>query len=119
MDPSFPREPVCGAVLVLWSRQRRAVAVRIVIAGGHGAPRTTRRQNWRRAATKSNIHFYLLYIEDSVFPLLRLLLYLLLQHPLLCHGMIGHWSEVTHPSAKHNTDCLTAVILRELVFPTW
>ena len=24
-----------------------------------------------------------------------------------------------HPSAKHNTDCLIAVILRELVFPTW
>ena len=26
---------------------------------------------------------------------------------------------VTHPSANHGPSCLTSVILRELVFPTW
>ena len=37
-------------------------------------------------------------------------LYFSLQHPL--HTWI-------HPSANHGPSCLTSVILRELVFPTW
>ena len=35
-----------------------------------------------------------------------------LQHPL-------HTWMVTHPSANHGPSCLTSVILRDLVFPTW
>ena len=40
-----------------------------------------------------------------------------------CCLMSFYWSPrfymVTHPSANHGPSCLTSVILRELVFPTW
>ena len=45
--------------------------------------------------------------------------------PLLRFYCILHYSShfntwmVTHPSANHGPSCLTSVILRELVFPTW
>ena len=42
----------------------------------------------------------------------EILLYFSLQHPL-------HTWIITHPSANHGPSCLTSVILRELVFPTW
>ena len=44
----------------------------------------------------------------------EILLYFSLQHPL--HTW---WSPKSQSSANHGPTCLTSVILRELVFPTW
>ena len=58
------------------------------------------------------LYFFIFLCPQEFFTEAEILLYFSLQHPL-------HTWIVTHPSANHGPSCLTSVILRELVFPTW
>ena len=77
---------------------------------------------WAHLCGQENEHIYIyiffffasgVFIGGPVYPLLRF--YCIFHYSI----HFDTWMVTLPPSANHSPSCLTSVILRELVFPTW